>query len=437
MADVTETEGNHSFEGCKITATHAMESHGESRADFDCDSRPRSVSFHEPLTTSIHCIPLRSPEETADLFYNRQDFAAFQADEQRRYDKMMMKRIQQMVQEAMKDELEAAYARNATPEEIEAMMPQTTEEIFSLLGGISALDMPKPPSAVKKEQMYQSTFDVETETVTSSDLDPDERLQKQESDLDEDDNGDSKMAPAKKESPENQLEDISDDALYEIMGIEKDEDKIEPTPGNDSTPEVVDDTLSPNGKEKKYNEELEENTNESPKRQKREIFHRPAQWAEAASDTELYDMLGLTSDEASPTSATDIENNAVSEKREHFHRPTQWAETATDSELYDMFGLASEASETKCASDGSTEEDLNDEIHLKFHIGNDDPSELAMLKEIEKNDAINDVLGTSFSSEVHLEDLVPISPKHSPKVSPVRSPHRWVAVPMVDLDGNS
>ena len=108
---------------------------------YDNDDRTRKISFHEPLTSDVREIPRRTPEENLEQFYQREDFALFQTKEQQRYDKVMMKRIQEMVTEAMKDELEEAYARNATPEEIDAMMPQTTEEIFALLGGMPTMDM--------------------------------------------------------------------------------------------------------------------------------------------------------------------------------------------------------------------------------------------------------------------------------------------------------
>ena len=83
-------------------------------------------------------------------------------------------------------------------------------------------------------------------------------------------------------------------------------------------------------------------------------------------------------------------------------------------------------------------EDINKETDVmkqqKFHLGNDDPNEINIFQKIEKNDAVNDVLGTSFSSDVHVEDLVPLSPKNSPMHSPVRSPRGRPIVPMVNLD---
>ena len=107
----------------------------------------RRVSFMENLTTATIEVPAIEPEQKGELFYNKTDFARFHQDEQRRFDKMMMKKIQKMVEEKMADQLAEAYARGASPEEIAAMMPQTPEEIFALLGGDSAIwEPPKLPT---------------------------------------------------------------------------------------------------------------------------------------------------------------------------------------------------------------------------------------------------------------------------------------------------
>jgi hypothetical protein len=407
----TENKQSASDGDCGTTA-FLSEEQRDLPEDVDCidgsDDRPSLVSFHEPLTTAIHCIPLRSPEESTELFYSRQDFATFQANEQRRYDKMMMKRIQEMVQEAMKDDLEAAYARNATPEEIDAMMPQTTEEIFSLLGGISALDMPKPPSAVKAEPRYQSTSDFTDGAGEAESSNPDHAEEHQETKEYE------KTIRSVTEAPENQLGDFSDDALYDYMSVERDENALQ------TADEITDtNSLSPNAKEKKPCEASVED--EDCKRQKRERLRRTDQWAEATDD-ELYDMFGLVGGDATCTKELDetfkvsgkekkhIDSGSAGHKQERPRRPDRWADAADD-ELLDLFGLTETRSEN-VTSETSSEEDLTDAVHQKFHLGNDDPSELSMLEEIEKNESINDILGTSFSSEVHVEDLVPLSPKN-------------------------
>ena len=106
----------------------------------------RKVSWHGDgdITTSIE-FPRVDPELKPSLFYNKSEISQFRAVEQRRIDKMMMKRIQRMVEEKMADEIEAAKARGATPEEIEAMMPQTPEQIFEILDMPVGFDSPPPP----------------------------------------------------------------------------------------------------------------------------------------------------------------------------------------------------------------------------------------------------------------------------------------------------
>ena len=90
------------------------------------------------------------------------------------------------------------------------------------------------------------------------------------------------------------------------------------------------------------------------------------------------------------------------------------------------------ANDKGIASDESEQVDVVKQ--QKFHLGNDDPTEIDIYNKIQKNDAVNDVLGTSFSSQVHVEDLVPLSPKNSPRRSPVRSPVGRPMVPIVNLD---
>jgi hypothetical protein len=353
MTSGTTVEDFNGVEGCDQASSPLLECHGR--------SQPRLVSFHEPLTTSIHPVPLLSPNEIDELFYNRQDFASFQVHEQRRYEKRMMKRVQQLVEDAMKDQLKAAYARKATLEEIETMMPQTTEEIYSLLGGISALDILKPPIAVRAEPTYLFTSSIETTEGTSSGIDPEEGHQHQDTEDEEEEEDDKKEeenCSQKKEPPDNQLEDISDDALYDILCIEKDENG-ELTVSGTADGAI---TLSPKGKEKKNIEESDGNPDETPKRQKRERLRRPDQWAEA-TDKELYDLLELPKEDVALVKET-TNKGSITQRRNLFTRPEKWAD-ATDEELYGMFGLcsdvASHATKTKGnedATDGSIQEDL-------------------------------------------------------------------------------
>jgi hypothetical protein len=122
-----ETSTNHK----SITADESMTS-SVSRAS---STNNRRIRFHEQesLTRTIE-VERCDPEQKDELFYNKSDFARFQQDEQRRYDRMMMKKIQKMVHEQMADQISHARAQGATEEEIDAMMPQTPEEIFAVLG---------------------------------------------------------------------------------------------------------------------------------------------------------------------------------------------------------------------------------------------------------------------------------------------------------------
>jgi hypothetical protein len=356
-------------EGCdntntKVSFSLGRDQNGKSEyldRDYNNDNnenRPRLVSFHEPLTTSIYPVPFRSPDEIAQLFYSRQDLAALQAKEQQRYDKMMMKRIQQLVQNAMKDELEAAYARNASQEDIDAMMPQTTEEIFSLLGGMSALDMPKPPSALRAaEPTYLSTsttLTMETERKgTSSDIDPGEEHQQQVNTKEEDEE---KCSP-EEEAPFNQMDDDVLDAIK----------------------------LSLHGKEKKNTEEHGGKPDEKSKRQKRERLLRPDPWLVEATDTELDDLLEVPSCIINGERGNQYYDGSNNEQQHQLGGgPGKWAD-ATDDELYFMFGLPSydEASTATVRqkgdndiAEGSIKDDLKDVVHQIFHLGNDIPSEV-------------------------------------------------------------
>jgi hypothetical protein len=108
----------------------------------------------------------------------------------------------------------------------------------------------------------------------------------------------------------------------------------------------------------------------------------------------------------------------------------------SDDDLYDLFGIhhgdggENETEKSKEREGSSMDENcVVDVTQEKFHFGNDDQeSGKSRNLALRANDKINEVLGTSFSSEVHFEDLVPLSPKNSPK-----SPKQNVATPMVDL----
>ena len=117
----------------------------------------RRTRWNDDVVTSILEIPPLDEDTKAVLFYNKTDYLDFQEKEQRRYDKMMAKQIQKLVYDAMGPQIQQAMDRGATPEEIEAMMPQTTEEIFQLLGGLPTLTMPAPLRAAPIETLHKSS----------------------------------------------------------------------------------------------------------------------------------------------------------------------------------------------------------------------------------------------------------------------------------------
>jgi hypothetical protein len=94
----------------------------------------RGIWFPDILITRTIEIPRVPQKEKNVFFYSKADLKRFQAEEHSRCHENMLKKIQAMVHEKMADEITAAQARGASPEEIDAMMPQTSEEIFALLG---------------------------------------------------------------------------------------------------------------------------------------------------------------------------------------------------------------------------------------------------------------------------------------------------------------
>jgi len=117
----------------------------------------RRARWNDDVVTSIVEIPVLDEDTKSVLFYSKTDYLDFQEKEQKRYDKMMGKQIQKMVYDAMGPQIQQAMDRGATPEEIEAMMPQTTEEIFQLLGGLPTLTMPAQLRAAPIETLHKST----------------------------------------------------------------------------------------------------------------------------------------------------------------------------------------------------------------------------------------------------------------------------------------
>jgi hypothetical protein len=136
----------------------------ESMTSISSSATNRRIRFHEQeLLTSTIEVERCDPEQKEKLFYNKSDFARFQQDEQRRYDRMMMKKMQKMVQEQMSDQIAHARDQGATEEDIEAMMPQTPEEIFALLGmaGTGGVMPQAPQNMALNEQLLIHHIPVE------------------------------------------------------------------------------------------------------------------------------------------------------------------------------------------------------------------------------------------------------------------------------------
>eukprot|EP00934_Nitzschia_sp_Nitz4_P008077 Nitzschia sp. Nitz4//scaffold7_size249615//97276//97773//NITZ4_001166-RA/size249615-processed-gene-0.190-mRNA-1//-1//CDS//3329558409//8067//frame0 len=116
----------------------------------------KRASFNAEIITDVIEVPPVDPESHSELYYSKGDYQRFQEKEQARYDKMMSKHIQNLVREAMSDQIQEAMDRGATPEEVEAMMPQTTDEIFALIGGMPNLSMPAPPPKIRSETIHKT-----------------------------------------------------------------------------------------------------------------------------------------------------------------------------------------------------------------------------------------------------------------------------------------
>jgi hypothetical protein len=381
----------------------------------------KQTSWHEELTTEIIEIPRVEEEMMTSLFYNKQDFQKFQQDEQRRYDKKMMKQIQGMIRDIMADQLAEATESGATPEELEAMMPQTTEEIFAMLGSLPAASMPLPPKALPKEETLRPHHSVVEEslvvkpqvdeTMPSEEVNP---LQQQEEDLEE-----SKETESTEHRPEH-YEDYSDDAIYDMLGIEeesKQEDSLKPT------------------------------KEESPKQnnKKDNVEHRPEHYTDF-SDDDIYQMLGVDDEEepqkedeestkAEPSEQKDEEEVKKDDADDAGHRPEHYKDYSDD-DIYQILAIdGNEPTDTKpteneeedvapTKNDAQIDKDEGKSLEAKiensseandYEVFESENSSSSLVMDEESKDSqtdhINEVLGTSISTEVHVEVTLPASPR--------------------------
>jgi len=170
----------------KATADTSKDEHEE-----ECVAKKRSVTFNDRSFEEIFEIPnlmeFNGPNDTTsikdDLFYSDADYTRFRANEQRRYNKMVTKRLQQMVQEKMQPKINEAVASGATLEDIEAMVPKTQAEMVEYLGGQEninaaiqassfggqlsqkAIDSNHKRGASKKNEKPENTVDTEIEST--------------------------------------------------------------------------------------------------------------------------------------------------------------------------------------------------------------------------------------------------------------------------------
>jgi len=102
------------------------------------NKKRRKVSFKVGFTGDIFEIPHNdydTQNTKNDLFYSDADYDRFKASEQKRYNKLVAKKIQQMVHEKMQPAINEAVANGATLEDIEAMVPKTHAQMVAYLGG--------------------------------------------------------------------------------------------------------------------------------------------------------------------------------------------------------------------------------------------------------------------------------------------------------------
>lgn len=170
----------------KATADTSKYEHEE-----ECVAKKRSVTFNDSSFEEIIEIPslmeFNGPNDTTsikdDLFYSDADYTRFRANEQRRYNKMVTKRLQQMVQEKMQPKINEAVASGATLEDIEAMVPKTQAEMVEYLGGQEninaaiqassfggqlsqkAIDSNHKRGVSKKNEKSENTADTEIEST--------------------------------------------------------------------------------------------------------------------------------------------------------------------------------------------------------------------------------------------------------------------------------
>jgi hypothetical protein len=353
-------DDDHDSISSSSSSSSAKSSNGSSNSEtssIDTDLKDykgfRMVTFRKDVVTQVHIVPRLEADELDTLFYSKRDFARFQASEQKRHDKKMMKQIQEMVHEAMKDQLDAAQAKGATQDEIDAMMPQTPEEIFAILGGMPTppglvpITMMKPPPPVNEEHM-----DHHPEPAGSGALSfgkDDENLERDSGRTDGGDNERNCDDNLVYHQRTEQDPPISSDEEQRHQGREE----ISRVNKNDIAEETRNIYEVSTSRSKKCEGKKSGNLRDRP-----EHF-------EDFSDSELYFMLGVSTEDSNNTTIKQVPNSTRQDdpkatfavgpggkkKNQHLHRPEQLLDFS-DSDLYAIIGVieGSEDSEGKLES---------------------------------------------------------------------------------------
>jgi hypothetical protein len=202
---------------------------------------------------------------------------------------MMMKRIQGLVREAMKDELAEAAANGATEEQLEAMMPQTTEKMLAILGTMpqEALQLSVPKAAPKvieekaiphhEKESAQSKEEVDAEddseqpSGTEEGEDDEEVMEKEDAAQGESESEDTREENEKKvaKATKQTSEDLLDGDIYSMLGIVSDEvdgsksiDEINEALGTSFSAEVLVEDLVPHEDLMPHRAEVEKGAND-------------------------------------------------------------------------------------------------------------------------------------------------------------------------------
>mmetsp|Transcript_37153 Transcript_37153/g.90079 ORF Transcript_37153/g.90079 Transcript_37153/m.90079 type:complete len:559 (-) Transcript_37153:1086-2762(-) len=481
----------------------------DSSDDDDSDDSDRanlSVRFHDDLTTEVHEIPSYGKDLIPDLFYTKDDYARFQSKEQKRYDKRMMKQVQQMVRDAMKNEILEAEERGATPEEIDAMMPQTPEAICELLGSITPATPTTPNGAstasiIPSCPLFSPPFPVPSQVPAEGgdgggegrDGD-DVRTPASAPAADHPDGQEDGEGPKAEKTPSSSspsslslsspskqrskvvterdriVDNLSEDDLLQFMLGDDDKDNDTGDYDNDHNGDTRDnDGDTPlnvtvdKDKENNNNQDDENNSKQTDQREKPVVLDNNTngddhlqQQQEALTAPAEEGQEERTGEDSSSGNSVTIVKARIQKSSQEKSSHEEVSPSIEEEEGGVVAGCYSDknivthgnvnttpvAAATNTVGDDGGDSD-GDSLFRRVSIFSDEDFTLnelihevpkgADFTHINKNQQLNDLLGTDFSTDVHVDDLVPRSPKNSPKTSSSsRKVHPLPPVP-VDL----